>query len=66
MGTAAQAKQHPCRTIELKDMFHSLANAVRLKGKNAVTFPIDGGMAYRFQIGDNICTYSFTTKGGVL
>lgn len=65
MSTAAQAKQHPCRTIALKEMFHSLANAVRLKGRNAIMFPIAGGMAYRFQIGDNICTYSFT-KGGAL
>lgn len=60
------SKRHACRTIELKEMFHSLANAVRLKGKNAVTFAIEGGMAYQFQIGNNICTYSFTTKGGEL
>lgn len=59
-------KRRTCRTIDLKEMFHSLANAVRLKGKNAVTFPIEGGMAYQFQIGNNICTYSFTTKGGEL
>lgn len=65
MSTAVQTKQHSCRTIELKEMFHSLANTVRLKGKNAVTFPIEGGLAYQFQIGDNICTYSFT-KGGAL
>ena len=65
MSTTVSQKQHPCRTIELKEMFHSLANAVRLKGRNAVTFPIEGGMAYQFRIGDNICTYSFT-KGGAL
>ena len=62
---AMNSKRHSCRTIELKEMFHSLANAVRLKGKNAVTFPIEGGMAYQFQIGDNLCTYSITKGGAV-
>lgn len=58
-------KRHPCRTIELKEMFHSLANAVRLKGQKAFFYPINGGMAYEFQIGENVCTYSFR-KGGAL
>lgn len=59
------SKRHSVRTIELKEMFHSLANAVRLKGQEAFCQPIEGGMMYGFRIGDNVCTYSFT-KGGAL
>ena len=58
-------KRHACRTIELKEMFHSLANAVRLKGKEAFCQPIEGGMMYSFRLGNNICTYS-VRNGGVL
>ena len=59
------SKRHSCRTVELKEMFHSLANAVRVKGRNATCTPIEGGMSYTFRLGDNVCTYSFT-KGGAL
>lgn len=52
-------KRRMCRTIDLKEMFFSLAHAVRLKGKDATWAPIEGGMEYSFRLGDNICTYSF-------
>ena len=52
-------KRRTCRTIDLKEMFFSLAHAVRLKGKDATWAPIEGGMEYSFRLGDNICTYSF-------
>ena len=52
-------KRRMCRTIDLKEMFFSLAHAVRLKGKDATWAPIEGGMEYSFRLGDNVCTYSF-------
>ena len=52
-------KRRMCRTIDLKEMFFSLAHAVRLKGRDATWAPIEGGMEYSFRLGDNICTYSF-------
>lgn len=66
MAQSQIGKRHSVRTIELKEMFHSLANAVRTKGKEAFVIPIaGGGMMYSFRMGDNVCTYSFT-KGGAL
>lgn len=59
------SKRHACRTIELKEMFHSLANAVRLKGQEAFCRPVEGGIVYQFRLGENICTYS-VVKGGAL
>ncbi len=53
------SKRHTCRTIDLKEMFFSLAHAVRLKGQEACFWPSEGGMTYQFRLGDNVCTYSF-------
>ena len=47
-------------------MFHGVANAVRLRGQNAFCYPINGGLAYQFTIGDYVCTYSYMKKGGEL
>ena len=53
------SRRRACRTIDLKEMFFSLAHSVRLKGKDASWAPIEGGIEYTFRLGDNVCTYSF-------
>lgn len=56
-------KRKRCRTIELKTMFHGVANMVRVRGEKAYCQPIMGGLLYQFVIGDQIYKFS-VQKGG--
>ena len=62
---AKSSKRRSCRTIDLKEMFFSLAHSVRLKGRDAFFWPTDNGMTYQFRLGDNVCTYSFRKETAV-
>lgn len=59
------SRRKRCRTVDLKTMFHGLANAVRLRGEHAYCQPIKGGLSYQFVIGTR--SYHFTVlEGGAL
>lgn len=62
---ATFSKWHECRRTDIVKMFFSIANSIRLKGRDMFWQPTADGIIYTFAIGNNRITYT-VQKGGAL